>query len=101
MKLLVLNQNLLKQKEKIDKMKFINEQIKDANENTKNLMLGNFNFDPKLILNKRHIFDTTIIDQQIIIDRIIDAINNTYNDEYWIEHKPGTNYFTLRLENGR
>ena len=52
MKLLVLNQNLLKQKEKIDKMKFINEQIKDANENTKNLMLGNFNFDPKLILNK-------------------------------------------------
>ena len=52
MKLLVLNQNLLKQKEKIDKMKFINEQIKVANENTKNLMLGNFNFDPKLILNK-------------------------------------------------
>ena len=52
MKLLVLNQNLLKQKEKIDKMKFINEKIKDANENTKNLMLGNFNFDPKLILNK-------------------------------------------------
>ena len=33
-------------------MKFINEQIKVANENTKNLMLGNFNFDPKLILNK-------------------------------------------------
>ena len=52
MKLLVLNQNLLKQKEKIDKVKFINEQIKVANENTKNLMLGNFNFDPKLILNK-------------------------------------------------
>ena len=52
MKLLVLNQNLLKQKEKIDKMKFINEQIKVANENTKNLMLGNCNFDPKLILNK-------------------------------------------------
>ena len=52
MKLLVLNQNLLKQKENIDKMKFINEQIKVANENTKDLMLGNFNFDPKLILNK-------------------------------------------------
>ena len=52
MKLLVLNQNLLKQKENIDKMKFINEQIKVANENTKNLMLGNCNFDPKLILNK-------------------------------------------------
>ena len=41
------------------------------------------------------------MDEEIIIDRIIDAIGNPYNDEYWIEHKPGTNYFTLRLENGR
>ena len=41
------------------------------------------------------------MDEEIIIDRIIDAINNPYNDEYWIEHKPGTNYFKLRLENGR
>ena len=52
----------IKVKRKIDKIKFINKQIKVANENTKNLMLGNFNFDPKPILNKRHIFDTTIID---------------------------------------
>ena len=44
---------------------------------------------------------TTIADEQIIIDRIIDAFNDPYNDKYWIEHKPGTNYFTLRLENGR
>ena len=51
MKLLVLNQNLFKEKRKIDKMKFINEQIKAANEKTENLMLGNFNFDLKLILN--------------------------------------------------
>ena len=95
------SQKLLKQK-KIDKMKYINEQIKAANENTENLMVGNFNFDPKTILNKRYnIFDTTIIDKEIIIDRIIDAINDPYNDKYWIEHKPGTNYFTLRLENGR
>ena len=47
MKLLVLNQNLFKEKRKIDKMKFINEQIKAANENTENLMLGNFKFDLK------------------------------------------------------
>ena len=82
-------------------MKFINEQIKAGNENTENLMLGDFNFDPKLMLNKRLIFDTTITDEDIIISRIIDAIDNSYNDEYWITHKPGTNYFTLRLENGR
>ena len=41
------------------------------------------------------------MDEEIIIDRIIDAINNPYNDEYRIEHKPGTNYFKRRLENGR
>ena len=64
-------------------------------------MPGNFNFDPKLILNKRLTFDTTLTDEEIIIDRIIDAINNPYNDEYWIEHKPRTNYFKVRLENGR
>ena len=91
----------IKAKRKIAKMKFMNEQIKTGNENTKNLMLGNFNFDPKLILNKRLIFDTTIIDGNIIINRIIDATDNSYNDKYWIKHKPGTNYFTLRLENGR
>ena len=56
-------------------MKFINEQIKA--ENTKNLMLGNFHFDPKLMLNKRLIFDTTIVDVEIIKDKIIDAINNS------------------------
>ena len=36
--------------------------------NTKNLILSNFNFDPKLILNKRLIFNTTIMDKEIITD---------------------------------
>ena len=65
-------------------------------------MHGEFNFDPKRILNKRLIFHTTIIDKEIIMDRIIDAVNDPYleNDKYWIEHKSGTNYFTLRLEKG-
>ena len=76
-------------------MKNINDQIRAANENTENLLLGEFNFDPKDILNKKLIFDTTIIGEEIIIDRIIDAINDAFNDKYWPEHKPGTNYFTL------
>ena len=54
----------------------------------------------KQILNKTLIFDKSVIDEEIIIDRTIDAINNPYNDRYWIEQKPGTNYFTLRLEDG-
>ena len=47
-------------------------------------MHGEFNFDPKRILNKRLIFHTTIIDKEIIMDRIIDAINDPYleNDKY-------------------
>ena len=36
----------IKAKRKIDKMKFLNEQIRAANENTENLMLGEFNFNP-------------------------------------------------------
>ena len=36
----------MKAKRKIDKMKCLNEQIKAANENTENLMLGEFNLDP-------------------------------------------------------
>ena len=69
-------------------------QIRAANENTDNLRLGEFNFDPKRILNKTLMFDTTVISEEIIIGRIIDAINDPYNDKHWIEHKPGTNYFT-------
>ena len=92
---------LVKVKRNIDKMKNINDQIRAANENTKNLMLGKINFDPKEILNKKFIFDTTIIDEEIIIDRIIGAINDSFNDRHRIEHIPGRNYFTLRLEDGR
>ena len=66
-------------------MKNIIDQMRAANENTENLMLGELSFDPKEILNKKLIFDTTIIDEEIIIDRIIDAINDSFNDKYWID----------------
>ena len=92
---------LVKTKTNTDKMKNINRKTKAANENTRNLMIGEFNFDPKEILNKTLIFDTSMVDEEVIIGRIIDAINDPFNDKYWIEHKPGTNYFTLRLEDGK
>ena len=85
----------LQVKRKIHKMKNINDQIGVANENTENLMPREFNVDPKRILNKTLISDTSVVDEEMIIDRIIDAINDPFNDKYWIEHKPGTNYFTL------
>ena len=64
-------------------------------------MLGEFNFIPKNILNKTMIFDTSKIEQEIIMNRIIDAINDKTNDKFYIEHQTGSNYFTLRRENGR
>ena len=90
-----------KAKRNMDKMKIMNDQIRAENENTENLMLGEFNFDLKEILNKKRICDTTIIDNEIIIDRINDAIDDLFNNRYWIEYKPETKYFTLRLEDRR
>ena len=63
-------------------------QIDAANENTANLMVGEFDFSPRKILNRTLIFDTTIINEGIIIGRIIDAIGDKYNDKYYIEHNP-------------
>ena len=57
------------------------------NESTENLVLGEFNFDPKEILNKKVIFDTTITDEEIITDRLIDAINDPFNDKCWINQQ--------------
>ena len=81
----------------------ITNQIKKSVDNTSLMMAGEFNFSPKTMLNKRLIFDTTIVDKETIMDKIIEGLNDTYldNDKYWIEHEPGSNYFTLRLEDGR
>ena len=42
-------------------------------------------------------------DEETIMDKIIEGLDDPYleNDKYWIEHEPGSNYFTLRLEDGR
>ena len=71
------------------------------NENTMNLMRGEFNFDPKEIVDKNLLFDISLVDEEVIMDRIIDAVNDLFNDNYWIKYKPGMNYFTLRLEDGK
>ena len=62
-------------------MENVNDQIRSANENPEYLMLGELNFDPKEILNKKLLFDMTEIDEEIIIDRTIDAINDLFNDK--------------------
>ena len=82
-------------------IKNINRQIEIGADNTNKFMLAEFNFSSKNILNKKLIFDTSKIDQEIIMGRITDAINDKNNDEFYIKHQPGSNYFALRKENGR
>ena len=66
-------------------------------------MDGKFNFSPKKLLNKRLIFDISTVDEEKIMDKIMEGLDDRYlkNDKYWIEREPGSNYFTLRLEDGR
>ena len=82
-------------------MKNMNAQIKIAADNANRLMLGEFDFDPKKIQNKTLIIDISKIDEKIIGDKITDVLNDKNNDEFYIKHSPGTNYFILRRENRR
>lgn len=43
-------------------------------------MRGESDFSPAKILNKTWIFDTLKINEEEIMDRIIDALNDKYND---------------------
>ena len=92
-----------KNERKIEEMKFTNDQIVASINNSSMLMDGEFNFSPQKILNRRFISDISVVDEETIIDKIIEGLDDPYleNDKHWIEHKPGSNYFTLRLEDGR
>ena len=35
------------------------------------------------------------------VDKIIEAINDPLNDDYYIDHPKGSNSFALKRENGR
>ena len=65
-----------KTKRKIEKMKLTNDQI-EAISNSSMLMDGEFNFSPQKILNKRSIFDISMVDEETIIDKIIEGLGDT------------------------
>ena len=79
-------------------MKYREQQI--ARENVSALMNGKFSFDSTKILNSTLLFDNKKRDQEIIMDRIIQALPAD-NDEFYIEHPVGSNSFTLKREDGR
>ena len=84
-------------------MRLINDQVEAAINNSLMLMDGKFNFNPKKILNKKLIFDISMVNEETIIDKVKEGFDDPYleNYKYWTEHEPGSNYFTLRLEDGR
>ena len=41
------------------------------------------------------------IDEEIIMDKIIEALNNKPNDELYIERLVGSDYFTVKRADGR
>ena len=77
-----------------------NRKQQTTRENVSALVNGKFSFDPKKILNKTLLFDTTKIDEEIIMDMIIRALTAD-NDDFYIEHPVGSNSFTLKREDGR
>ena len=70
-------------------MKNIERQI--GKNNVSKLMRGKFDFSLEKLLNKTS--DTSKINEEIIMDSIIDALNDKTNDEFYIEHPVGSNYF--------
>ena len=92
-----------KTKKRIEKMRLTNDQVEAAINNSSILMDGEFNFSPQKVLNKKLIFDISMVNKETIIDKIIEGLDDPYleNDKYWIEYELGSSYFMLRLEVGR
>ena len=81
-----------------DKMEHKAAQI--ARDNVSALMNERLVFDHREILNKTLLLDTIKIDEELIMDKIIQALPPD-NDEFYIEHPEGSNSFTLKREDGR
>ena len=71
-----------------------------AVENEKTLLKGKFNFSPKKILNKTILFDTSPIDEEKVMDKILEDFPADSNELY-VLHEPRTNAFTLKHEDGK
>ena len=65
--------------------------------NSKLLLSWKFDFDPEEILDKSLLFDLKKTSEDKIFDWILEKIPDK-NDIYCIEHREGTNAFTLRKE---
>ena len=65
-------------------------------------MEGKFSFQPEKIdtLIPQILFDTSRVDEETIMDKIIENLPST-NDEFYIIHEPETKSFSLRRQDGK
>ena len=59
-----------------------------------------FAFNAECFLNETVFFDTSKVNEEQIIDRILENVPGESDDVYLI-HMPGTNAFSLRCEDGK
>ena len=71
-----------------------------AAENLETLLKGKFNFSPQKILNKTILFDASLINEEKVMDKILEALP-VDNNELYVLHEPGTKVFTIKQEDGK
>ena len=77
-----------------------NKELQIARDNVTAFMAWKFSFSPEKLLNKTILFDVSRVDEGKIMDKIIENLPST-NDDFYIVHKPFTNSFSLRHEDGK
>ena len=75
------------------------KELEIARSNVSPLMEGKFDFRGKELLTKTLLFDTSRVNEKLIMDKIIQNSPGG-KDELYIVHEPGTNSFSLGREGG-
>ena len=76
------------------------KELEIARSNVSPLMEGKFDFRGKELLTKTLLFDTSRVNEKLILDKIIQNLPRG-EDELYIVHEPGTNSFSLGREGGQ
>ena len=87
----------LKQIHPYNKMK--RQVLQIAAENAEPLLKSKFNISPQKILNKTILIARSQKNEKKVMDKILEVLSAD-NNELYVLHKPGTNAFTLKREDG-
>ena len=76
------------------------KELQIARNNISALIEGKFDYREKKLLNKTLLFDTSRVNEELIMKKRIENFPGGHNELYMV-HKPGTNSFSLRREDGQ